>query len=279
MLIDPSTGDDVWEDCGDLLYSDSDAEPTISEPTFPVVHSAVTSPKRTSSVVHPSAGSPRASHARQRSGDHIPRPPNAFICFRSAYCLLEKQKTDGQRDHRIVSKDAAIAWHKSSKTVRTKYKLIAEEKKQQHAKMYPGYAYSPGSRRGSGEKGKKRKADDDWDYEERVPRSKRRGSQTVAQRLREAPAAKSKRTGYSPSAASSTRKRSRVVAAPSALSPEIERAETPELSPNTSVESPDSELRTPVDTSHPTFDDDDFVPTAHIPHLDLDATNEVRSTS
>ncbi|KAJ7785786.1 hypothetical protein B0H16DRAFT_5758 [Mycena metata] len=261
--------DDDWESCGDLLYPDSDAEPTISEPTSPIVLPAATSSPHTSSTVHSTAGSVRTSHARQRSRDHIPRPPNAFICFRSDYCLLEKQKSDGQRDHRFVSKDAAAAWHQSSEAVKTKYKLIAREKKQQHAQMYPGYTYSPGSPRGSGGKGKKRKADDDWDYEECIPRSKpRRGSRAVAKPLRAAPAPKSKRTGRS------TRKRSRVVAAPSAPSPDIERSETPELSPNTSVESPHSELGTPVDAFHPTFDEDDFVPTACIPHLNLDATNE-----
>ncbi|KAJ7151521.1 hypothetical protein C8R46DRAFT_486242 [Mycena filopes] len=248
---------DDWESYEELLYPDSDTERAISPPTLP--------------VVLPTAA--RASHARQRSSQHIPRPPNAFICFRSDYCVWEKKKVDGQRDHRLVSKDAGVAWRKLPDAVRREYELLAEEKKREHAEMYPDYAYSPGARRGSGGKGKKRKADDDCDYEERAPYSKRRRSRIASQPLRAARSAIL--PGYSSSNASRTRKRSRVLAAPSASS--SPRSETPELSPNPSSESLDSELGTPTNSSgHPTLDDDDFVRTSQIPPLDLYATDDTK---
>jgi hypothetical protein len=260
------TDDEGWESPGELLYPDSDPE-TASDST---------SQSRSSTpTVHPAQGPPvrQVSHARRRSADHVPRPPNSFILFRSDYCVRNKQlDSEAVRDHALVSQLAGKAWRALSPAARKEYEDIAQEKKKEHAEKYPGYTYSPTSR--SGGKGKKRKAADDGDYEERARQSKQR---TRAQPLRVVVESQG-----SFSSANSTRKGSCVAPTvrTSASSPELARSQTPELSPNSSSSSespdPDPVICTPAIT-HP--QDDDFVPTSEIPPLNLYAptSEEVRS--
>ncbi|KAJ7456509.1 hypothetical protein FB451DRAFT_607100 [Mycena latifolia] len=240
---------------GELLYPDSDPETITSPP--PQSHSV-------SPVVDIPPPPARTSHARQRPEDHIPRPPNPFICFRSDYCTILDGKVP---NHRLVSKLAGQAWAALDDTTRKKYEDIALEKKRLHAIQYPGYAYAPSSR--SGGKGKKRKPDDDCDYEERPTQSKRRRSRGGTQLLSVATGVRSEGP-ISPT--NCGRKRARLAPA-AGPNPRIDRSQTPELSPNASSESPASEfiLRTPAATSpHLVCDYDDFVPTAEIPPLFLD---------
>ncbi|KAJ7139599.1 hypothetical protein C8R44DRAFT_764907 [Mycena epipterygia] len=255
-----SSTDDVGSECeswpGELLYPDSDAETVVSKSrsASPVVKSSPPPPTRT-------------SHARQRPEHHIPRPPNPFILFRTDYCVLNKQAPGGVRDHRMVSRLAGQAWNQLDMVSREKYVVRAEERKRLHAIQYPDYSYAPSSR----SKGKKRKAEDDCDYEERVPQSKprRRSPRGSAQSLGVGVVVDAE----SPSPTDSTRKRARLAPTTRSASPspELDRSQTPELSPNTSSESPDPEpiLHTPTTSLQLVHDVDDFVPTADIPPLDL----------
>ncbi|THH30172.1 hypothetical protein EUX98_g4011 [Antrodiella citrinella] len=85
-----------------------------------------------------------SSHSRKKNPDRVPRPANAFMCYRSAFCLKEKQKVDAERDHRRISCIAAQKWRGLSEKQRAPYKLLAEEVKRRHAEKYPGYKFSPG---------------------------------------------------------------------------------------------------------------------------------------
>ncbi|KAJ6501573.1 hypothetical protein C8R47DRAFT_1211147 [Mycena vitilis] len=251
--------DDEWESPGELLYPDSDTETSSSnlESTHPPVRSAPAVPRRT-------------SHARQRPEHHIPRPPNSFICFRTDYCVLNKQlDSDAVRDHRVVSQLAGKAWKALLPADRKYYEDMAKQKKKEHAEMYPDYAYAPASR--PIVKGKKRKADDDCDYEERLPQLKRRRGRGQTPSL--SVVVDSTGSGSSPLSTDTP-----YCLPPTARScvpiPEFaSSSQTPELSPNSSSESPNTEpsLRTPAMAFPQTFDDDreDFVPTSDIPHLDL----------
>ncbi|KAJ7124813.1 hypothetical protein C8R43DRAFT_958595 [Mycena crocata] len=258
-VVSRDTSDDGWEWPGELLYPDSDEDSGSS-----ASRSRLASP-----AFHPySAPSSRASHGRQRPANHIPRPPNPFICFRSDYCDWNRQQVGGVRDHRLVSQLAGKAWRALDSASRRRYEEIAQEKKKQHADMYPGYAYSPSSRAGG--KGRKRKSDDDCDYEERAPLSKRRKSRDSGQSLTLAVKEDCNVPANIPNLIAFT---SPTTPSPS---PEPERLQTPELSPNNSFESPMYPmLQTPVATSSQLLsDDDDFVPTAEIPPLDLYARAE-----
>ncbi|KAJ7102413.1 hypothetical protein B0H15DRAFT_329691 [Mycena belliarum] len=242
-----------WECPGELLYPDS---PIVSP--APQIPSVTNAPART-------------SHARQRPDDHIPRPPNSFICFRSDYCAV----LDGTvPNHRVVSKLAGQAWAELDSIERKKYKDIAQEKKRLHAIKYPDYAYAP-SARPSG-KSKKRKADDDCDYEDRRPHPKRRRSRGGRSLKVVVGGGYDSDGPISPTNCGRKRARPALTETPSPL---IARSQTPELALNTPSESSDPApvLRTPLLLSQASqlvcnYDDDDddgFVPTGDIPPLDL----------
>ncbi|KAI9059578.1 high mobility group box, partial [Trametes sanguinea] len=84
----------------------------------------------------------------------IPRPPNAFMIFRSELWSKEKIKSTVERDHRQISRIAGNLWNRLTDAEREPYKRRAEEAKVEHARLYPQYKYSPIYRR---EKPAKRK--------------------------------------------------------------------------------------------------------------------------
>ncbi|KAH9947967.1 hypothetical protein B0H21DRAFT_821479 [Amylocystis lapponica] len=85
----------------------------------------------------------RSAHTRRKKPGHIPRPPNAFIIFRSALWDENKHTTGIERDHREISRMAGSIWNKLSDAERAPYKARAEAEKQKHAIMYPEYKYTP----------------------------------------------------------------------------------------------------------------------------------------
>ncbi|KIP03255.1 hypothetical protein PHLGIDRAFT_42639, partial [Phlebiopsis gigantea 11061_1 CR5-6] len=76
----------------------------------------------------------------------IPRPPNAFMMFRSFLWDQMKHDPQGPRDHREISKSAGREWRLLSKQQRKPYEEKAKAKKAEHEKMYPGYRYAPVSK-------------------------------------------------------------------------------------------------------------------------------------
>ncbi|KAG9314661.1 hypothetical protein JVU11DRAFT_5466 [Chiua virens] len=75
---------------------------------------------------------PGSSHTRKRKQGHIPRPPNAFMVFRSWLWNKDNLKSI-ERDN----------------PDRTPFRCMAEEAKARHAQLYPEYKYSPGSQKKS----------------------------------------------------------------------------------------------------------------------------------
>ena len=73
--------------------------------------------------------------------EHIPRPRNAFILFRSHFALNCRA-----RHQNVVSCDAAEAWNKLSDEGKLPFKLQAEEEKRAHRRKYPHYTYMPGTK-------------------------------------------------------------------------------------------------------------------------------------
>ncbi|KAK0364319.1 hypothetical protein LTR02_008571 [Friedmanniomyces endolithicus] len=86
--------------------------------------------------------------------EHIPRPRNAFILYRSAMTkqLSKSNKSTKKRSggkpravkHQIyVSREAGTRWHNETDDVRAHYQDLAEKERIDHAKKYPGYKYRP----------------------------------------------------------------------------------------------------------------------------------------
>ncbi|KAJ7083300.1 hypothetical protein B0H15DRAFT_850527 [Mycena belliarum] len=118
--------------------------------------------------------SPSPSPAPDASPAHIPRPRNAFICFRSAYVKASKAAAArpgaGALDQTVLSRGAADVWRSMDLAARLPYAQEASAEKAAHARMYPGYRYAPGSAAGVARKNKKARAVPRREVEEEVRR-------------------------------------------------------------------------------------------------------------
>ncbi|KAI0935818.1 hypothetical protein AcV5_004135 [Taiwanofungus camphoratus] len=85
----------------------------------------------------------RSSHSRKKQPGHIPRPPNAFMLFRSDLWAKEKIKSSVERDHRQISRIAGALWNSLPEAQRAPFKRLAEAAKQHHAQLFPEYKYAP----------------------------------------------------------------------------------------------------------------------------------------
>ncbi|KAF4622541.1 hypothetical protein D9613_008978 [Agrocybe pediades] len=88
---------------------------------------------------------------RRRDPEHIPRPRNAFIFFRSYFIdhLLPPATSSGQQHE--ISKLAGQAWRKLSKAEREPFVQRAKLERMEHKTRYPDSVYASGraARRGS----------------------------------------------------------------------------------------------------------------------------------
>lgn len=84
---------------------------------------------------------------RKNESQRIPRPPNAFILYRSHMTGKLPPPSPGtywkQGD---ISRMVSELWHNESKEVKAEYQQLAHIKKLEHEAKYPGYKYSPRSK-------------------------------------------------------------------------------------------------------------------------------------
>ncbi len=72
------------------------------------------------------------------------RPPNAFMLFRSDFWAREKLKVEPiERDHRDISRIAAICWNNLDDETKGVYRKRAKEHRALHRLQHPEYIYSP----------------------------------------------------------------------------------------------------------------------------------------
>lgn len=116
----------------------------VSLPRTPISSSSV------SAKMHVSRPEPipsRASDSRltSKSSDQPPRPPNAFLLFRSDFVKNIRQKavTAEKLQQNHLSTDAAVAWRKLSQADKAPFFADAERQKHEHTRRYPDYQYSP----------------------------------------------------------------------------------------------------------------------------------------
>ncbi|KZT60548.1 HMG-box, partial [Calocera cornea HHB12733] len=83
------------------------------------------------------------SHNRQKNGEHVPRPKNAFIFYRSHLIRSQAIPHSLEPDHRNLSRIAGEMWKKLGDTEREIYVEMARKEKEEHKKKYPNYRYSP----------------------------------------------------------------------------------------------------------------------------------------
>lgn len=124
-------------------------EPLTTASSSPITDSTLSPPSTSSSSSELSdiSSEPfvrRPSHSRKRQEGHIPRPPNAFMLYRSDFWRRYKEHPF-EKDHRRISCIAAICWKALSQHERAVFEAYAEDEKRRHAEKYPGYKYAPSS--------------------------------------------------------------------------------------------------------------------------------------
>ncbi|GAA5847386.1 hypothetical protein JCM5353_008146 [Sporobolomyces roseus] len=130
---------------------------------------------------------PKKSHGRRTSPNHIPRPRNAFILFRShAVSTGLIPKSAGIKDAKNVSQVIGKVWKGLSEGDRKEWEELAKVEKLDHARKWPGYKYTPRQKKkkkNGVNGGLKEKVDQDGEWEEIASSSpektKRRGSTKV----------------------------------------------------------------------------------------------------
>jgi hypothetical protein len=83
------------------------------------------------------------SQVRRRKGKNgnAPRPPNAFMLFRSDFWRFNKESMN-ERDHRWISRIAAVCWNTLPEPRRVPYQDRARKLKDEHAQLYPQHKYN-----------------------------------------------------------------------------------------------------------------------------------------
>ncbi|KAF9821674.1 hypothetical protein IEO21_00520 [Rhodonia placenta] len=85
----------------------------------------------------------RAQRNRERDPTWVPRPPNAFIIFRSEYSRKHAHGGANKAEEKTLSKRAGEKWKTLSDAEKKPYKLRAEQERADHQKRNPGYKYRP----------------------------------------------------------------------------------------------------------------------------------------
>ncbi|KAF8903344.1 high mobility group box domain-containing protein [Gymnopilus junonius] len=93
---------------------------------------------------------PRRSHSRRKDPNHIPRPRNCFLIFRSEFIAAHKYSGIKQQ---TLSVEAALRWKKMEEEERQVYEDLALREKMAHTLRHPNYVYSP-TRKGNSVKAK-----------------------------------------------------------------------------------------------------------------------------
>ena len=91
----------------------------------------------------PKSSAPLAKSVTKR----IPRPRNAFMIYRSTVWAQQKIPTGIERDHRHISRIIGHCWNSLPEEEKQIWRTKAEEEKQEHLRKYPGYRYSPITRK------------------------------------------------------------------------------------------------------------------------------------
>ncbi|KAF6764554.1 hypothetical protein DFP72DRAFT_424449 [Ephemerocybe angulata] len=95
-------------------------------------------------------GRPRSKSARgaqtkkREAAGHIPRPPNAFILFRSSFIRSQHIPDKVEGNHSNLSKIIGHYWKALSAEERAEWEGKAQVAQEEHRQMYPDWRFRPG---------------------------------------------------------------------------------------------------------------------------------------
>ena len=96
------------------------------------------------------AGTRRAAHAKKKPENHIPRPPNAFILFRSSFIRNQHVSSEVETNHSTLSKIIGLTWQNLPHEEREVWHAKAKAALEEHKRKFPQYAFRPLHTKGKG---------------------------------------------------------------------------------------------------------------------------------
>ncbi|KAF5331219.1 hypothetical protein D9611_013081 [Ephemerocybe angulata] len=138
------------------IRSTPDSRSTRSSPMAPQARPipSTSSSSASNSAAGPSTstapGRPRSKSARgaqtkkREAGGHIPRPPNAFILFRSSFIRSQHIPDKVEGNHSNLSKIIGHYWKALSAEERAEWEGKAQVAQEEHRQMYPDWRFRPG---------------------------------------------------------------------------------------------------------------------------------------
>lgn len=99
----------------------------------------------------------RQTHTKKKPENHIPRPPNAFILFRSSFIKSQHVSTEVETNHSTLSKIIGLTWQNLPEEERQVWHLKAKEALDEHKRKFPKYAFRPVQTKAKGAASEKRK--------------------------------------------------------------------------------------------------------------------------
>lgn len=97
----------------------------------------------------------RNGHSKKKPENHIPRPPNAFILFRSSFIKGQVVSSEVETNHSTLSKIVGLTWAKLPHEERQKWHAMAKVAQEEHKRKYPEYAFRPLHSKGKAESKRK----------------------------------------------------------------------------------------------------------------------------
>ncbi|EIN08125.1 hypothetical protein PUNSTDRAFT_143817 [Punctularia strigosozonata HHB-11173 SS5] len=85
----------------------------------------------------------KAAHSKKKAPDHIPRPPNAFILFRSSFIKSQHVRSEVETNHSTLSKIIGITWQNLPADERRIWQAKARAALDEHKRKWPSYAFRP----------------------------------------------------------------------------------------------------------------------------------------
>ena len=101
------------------------------------------------------ASGKRNGHSKKKPENHIPRPPNAFILFRSSFIKGQVVSSNVETNHSTLSKIVGLTWAKLPHEERQKWHAMAKIAQEEHKRKYPEYAFRPLHSKGKAESKRK----------------------------------------------------------------------------------------------------------------------------
>lgn len=77
------------------------------------------------------------------SAEHVPRPANSFILFRTDFVKKNPKNGSGSSNQIDLNPDASEAWNALSNFEKSRWKAKALEIVEEHKRKHPNYKYSP----------------------------------------------------------------------------------------------------------------------------------------